>query len=240
MLYYAVSNGREKGIFNSWDLCSKSVIGYKNSKFKKFKNYNEAVEFININKTPYNIIENTLNTNVLTKRVIKCHKIDYNYCIHEYDENMKIIDYFVYTDGSCLNNGANNSKSGIGIFFGNDDIRNVSKKLLGKQTNNIAELIAIIDTYDIIKDDIDNNLNIMIVTDSKYSILCITSYGNRCELNNWDLQIPNKYLVKKVYDLYKNIPNVHFKHISAHTNNNDIHSIGNRNADILANNGCKI
>ena len=64
------------------------------------------------------------------------------------------IEYYVYTDGSCYNNGKKNAVSGIGIFFGPNDKRNVSKTIEGKQTNNTAELTAIIETYSIIESDI--------------------------------------------------------------------------------------
>ena len=37
-------------------------------------------------------------------------------------------DYYVYTDGGCSNNGKNNALAGIGIFFGIEDLRNISKK----------------------------------------------------------------------------------------------------------------
>ena len=50
---------------------------------------------------------------------------------------------FVYTDGACSNNGSENAKAGFGIF--SDDPRNLSKKVKGKQTNNVAELSAIIE-----------------------------------------------------------------------------------------------
>jgi hypothetical protein len=49
------------------------------------------------------------------------------------------------------------------------------------------------------------------------------------------MDIPNKELVKMVYEIYKENPNIQFIHVKAHTNNNDIHSIGNENADKLAN-----
>ena len=63
-------------------------------------------------------------------------------------------EYYVYTDGACSNNGKKNALAGIGIYFGVDDIRNVSKRIEGKQTNNAAELSAIIETYSIIENDI--------------------------------------------------------------------------------------
>jgi ribonuclease HI len=69
-------------------------------------------------------------------------------------ESTIVPDYYVYTDGACSNNGRSNAIAGIGIFFGNNDPRNVSKRIEGKQTNNTAEMLAIIDTYEIIEQDI--------------------------------------------------------------------------------------
>jgi len=45
--------------------------------------------------------------------------------------------------------------------------------------------------------------------------------------------MPNKELVKHAYEIYKDT-NVQFIYIKAHTNNLDIHSLGNENADKLA------
>ena len=59
-------------------------------------------------------------------------------------------DYYVYTDGACTNNGKETAKAGIGIYFQDNDSRNVSRRITGKQTNNRAELLAIIVSYFII------------------------------------------------------------------------------------------
>ena len=82
--------------------------------------------------------------------------------------------------------------------------------------------------------DIKNNKSIVIITDSSYSITCLTSYGKKNEKDNWSTDIKNKELVRKTYELYKDVSNVRFKHIKAHTDNKDIHSIGNDGADKLA------
>ena len=34
----------------------------------------------------------------------------------------------VFTDGACRNNGKQNAIAGIGVYFGENDIRNVSRK----------------------------------------------------------------------------------------------------------------
>ena len=47
----------------------------------------------------------------------------------------------VFTDGACSNNGRKNAKAGIGVYFGENDERNISKRITGKQTNNTAEFL---------------------------------------------------------------------------------------------------
>lgn len=145
---------------------------------------------------------------------------------------------YVYTDGSCINNGKENALCGIGIFFGKNDTRNVSKKLVNikKHSNNVAELTAVIEALNILKSE---TKNIVIVTDSEYVIKCATTYGDKIALNNWktaDNKIPpNLKLLQELYAIVKSKNNIKFKHIEAHTNNRDIHSIGNYYADKLAN-----
>ena len=149
-------------------------------------------------------------------------------------------DYYVYTDGACVNNGQENAMAGMGIYFGDDDPRNVSKRVVGKQSNNTAELGAIIEAYTIIKDDVENGKVVTIVSDSIYAIRCVTTYGEKCAAKGWSADIPNKDMVKRGYELYRrNSPfaehRIFFKHIKAHTGKDDVHSLGNENADRLAN-----
>ena len=208
MVFYAVANGRTTGIFTNWHDCNDSVKGFKNAIYKKFDKKEEAENFIQSNR-----YKDTTETN-------KTHFIP---------------DDYVYTDGACSNNGKENASAGIGIFFGMGDVRNVSKKIEGKQTNNIAELTAIIETYYIIEKDIINGKKIAIMSDSEYAIKCVTSYGEKCDKNGWNIEIPNKDLVKTAYEIYKEKSNIQFIHVKAHTKNIDTHSIGNENADRLAN-----
>jgi ribonuclease HI len=141
--------------------------------------------------------------------------------------------YYVYTDGACSNNGKKNATAGIGIYFGHDDPRNVSQRIEGKQTNNTAELGAILHLYTILEQDILSGKKIGIVTDSIYAIRCATTYGKKCSDKAWKIDIPNKEMVKKAYELYS-VTNVEFIHVMGHTKNTDVHSLGNKEADRLA------
>ena len=135
----------------------------------------------------------------------------------------KIFDYCVYTDGSCKD-----YIGGYGIYFGKDDPRNVSKKITGKATNNIAELVAVIECMKLIGDE-----TVGIYTDSQYAILCCTTYGEKCKHKKWE-DIPNADLVREGYTLHQSKPNITFVHVNAHTLKCDQHSIGNREADLLS------
>jgi ribonuclease HI len=207
MPFYAVANGRTTGVFTEWKECQRSVIGFPNARFKKFDTKEEAEQFV----CPVSGNEVSQNGQM--------------------DETTKS-EYFVYTDGACSNNGRKNAAAGIGIFFGVGDKRNVSRRIEGKQTNNTAELTAILEAYGLIQSDLDKGKCITIVSDSEYAIRCVTSYGDKCEKKGWP-EIPNRDLVKAVYALYKDT-SVHFIHVDAHTTRMDPHSVGNRHADALA------
>jgi ribonuclease HI len=149
-----------------------------------------------------------------------------------------IPEIYVYTDGACSNNGKRNAKAGLGVFFGEDDSRNCSKIIEGRQTNNVAELSAIIEAYHILKKDIEAHKNILICSDSKIAIGWCTTTGRKYANNNWKKkkgEIPNVELIKKAYALFNNQSNIQFLKVAAHTNGLDEHSIGNDGADKLAN-----
>jgi len=279
MIFYAVLNGRKKGIFLTWNDCNNSIKGYSNAIFKKFKTMKQAEDYIQAHSTnvtsgteskticsavscafndafekerrahketkkllttaqrQLDAMKKTLTQNKLPQsETLKKNSIPKLLNNSEGKEEAFIPDYYVYTDGSCSNNGQENAVAGIGIFFGINDIRNISQKFEGKQTNNTAELNALIQTYAIIENDIINGKKVAIVSDSTYAIKCVSTYGEKCERKNWNVVIPNKELVKKGYELYKNKSNIHFIYVKAHTNKTDVHSVGNDNADRLAKN----
>ena len=64
---------------------------------------------------------------------------------------------------------------------------------------------------------------------------CCTTYGEKCAKKGWKKDIPNKDLVKRAYQLFKDKKNIKFKHVLAHTGLKDRHSVGNAGADHLAN-----
>ena len=159
-----------------------------------------------------------------------------NFMVEKIDSAPSPPKKYVYTDGACIHNGKKYAKAGIGIFFGPGDKRNVSERITGKQTNNAAELEAIIRVFQILEKEIKKGEEYVIMTDSEYSIKCMGSYGYKLALKHWksDKPIPNLEKVKMGFLLFKTYPNITLQHVRAHTGKKDAHSIGNEWADKLA------
>jgi ribonuclease HI len=152
------------------------------------------------------------------------------------NEEINKYNIIVFTDGACSKNGYSNACAGLGVYFGENDKRNFSEKIEGKQTNNVAELSAIYKALIIVEKQLQIGENILIVSDSEYSIRCCTSYGKKNYDQNWKKDFPNKELVKIIYEKILHYSNqIFFKHVFSHTGKEDFFSKGNDHADKLAN-----
>lgn len=153
----------------------------------------------------------------------------------------------IFTDGSTLNNQKKGNRcGGIGIFFGDNDKRNLSLSLKEskdlKVTNQVAELLACIYAIEKNINDI-KNYDITICTDSMYVLNSMTKWALKWEKNNWinskGKTVENLELIKNLFN-YTNNYNIKYKHIRAHqkepSKDNDNYHFwyGNHMADKLA------
>lgn len=44
--YYAVANGRVKGIFDNWDACKMQVVKFSGAQYKGFDSYDKAKQYM--------------------------------------------------------------------------------------------------------------------------------------------------------------------------------------------------
>lgn len=323
MVYYAVVNGRSKGIFLDWIECKKQVDKFKNAKYKKFQDLADAHQFLKDNDTPVlpenkstwfdvpnissndktfdatktpiekskkqiDIIENTkfkklknlanaqelkvndtplLKTNESTginmpnmstsngktfevrkpptkkfKKQFKKFKLqkipvqmtqdtDTDFSKIKFNENGYPI---VYTDGACTANGRSSARAGIGVFWANDHPDNVSRKLVGKQTNNRAEIEAAIVAIQIA---LKNNYKTLdIHTDSDFMINSMTKWIKKWKRNGWKLStggpVKNQSDWKR-FDFYQSqLDKLVFTKVRGHSG-----IYGNEKADFLARKG---
>ena len=217
MPYYAVKKGHQVGIYNTWTECQQQVKGFRGAIFKKFKTLEEAKEFIGLESTS------------------KIKK-----------EDNKKYDYIVFTDGSCLNNGRKNPIAGYGIYFQKarklKSLPHIARKLnLGddiSDSNNRAELYAIIKTVKLLKSQLKKGRKVLIRSDSQYSIKAYTIWCKKWKKNNWKKNdgkdVKNLDLIKKGCRYFEKYDTLEIQHIYAHTNQQDDASQANANADKLA------
>lgn len=94
---------------------------------------------------------------------------------------------FVYTDGACKNNGSKHALGGVGVYWGPDDPRNVSRHM-GLTTNNICELTAIQVALDAVlaqRHKADDLTRYVIFSDSMYSLDCVGKWYDGFVRRNW-------------------------------------------------------
>ena len=146
----------------------------------------------------------------------------------------------VYTDGACINNGKSNAKCSIGIHFPKNNFKQIPdiSKLLNvqKASNNVAELTAIKDALEIIREHkILSQVNLY--TDSMYSKNTIEKWYPSWVKQNIVHKKKNSKLITELYKVYSAVNehnNINLVYIKAHTGFQDEDSIGNSIADELA------
>jgi ribonuclease HI len=176
----------------------------------------------------------------------------------------------IYTDGSTLKNGKKGATGGIGIYIEELDIRYHECFKISPITNNRCELTAILRGLELVEkayiesenkngnrtESENKNGNgcryeneIIVITDSQYSIGCLTKWVKQWEKNGWKTSkqtpVENQDIIKPLLVLFRKM-NVKIIHEYAHKTeplNIDKQSItykrwyGNNEADRLSNIG---
>jgi ribonuclease HI len=238
--YYAVNKGSRTGVFTKWSEVQQSIKGFSYPKFRKFETYEEAKYFAKYGKEP--VRKREPNPTCLFDSFKKVSKVKFTdtkgdtYTKKVVSDGLTInqnADY-IFTDGSCIRNKQHQAvKSGYGVWFGDNDPRNVAvsmnhDKLLSNQR---AELAAILHAFELIykteqkllkkygSEKFEEFLRLrIIVSDSDYSINCVTKWYLSWESKNWKnsqgKDVKNQDLIKPILVLKRKMKTpVRFLHI---------------------------
>lgn len=255
MPYYAVQNGRTKGVYTDWSSCQKQVQGFTGAIYKKFNTEQQAKEFASRTdgyrsaklSTPKPVVA---RGSIGSSREARIQPRDAPKLRDRSPSRHQVRE--VYVDGACRGNGRHKlPAAGYGVFYGVGDPRNAAVPMseIDKvytptpATNQRAELAAIRHVLrDIIASDMSEPYRIM--SDSKYSIEAITNWLRNWERNGWKTSknepVLNRDLIEDCVALYKQVGSeyakrgwrLEFEHVRGHQGIE-----GNEQADRLANEG---
>ncbi|XP_043605767.1 ribonuclease H1 [Bombus pyrosoma] len=257
--YYAVAKGRKPGIYHTWPECHQQVLHFSGPVFKKFKTEAEARGFIEEHEkaNKENDVKDALpiigkrqriqsdkstdsdTVQSSSKKVKTTGSTKYENIWIDKDLTKNLImdsDGFVnvYTDGACTANGRKNAKAGIGVWFGDNHPLNVSEAVVGRATNNNAEIKAVtVAARQARKAGIKN---LKINTDSQFLINCIKFWIHSWKKKGWvtsnNTRVINKDELIEMEKALKPL-NVVWNHVNGH-----VGIYGNEMADKLARAGC--
>lgn len=219
MSFYAVHTGRVPGVYLNWDDCKAQVDKFPGAKYKKFSNRFDAETFVG---------------GSASKPAVKPIPVNDVGSSSSYSSDSN--DVIIYTDGACSANGSNDAKAGIGVFFGDNCLKNISAPVpreYGRATNQLAELYALFIALQTCYQDPNlRSKHITIYTDSQYSLHCITEWYDSWKKNNWKTSkgepVKHVNLITDIYNLVNKM-NVTLKHVRGHQG-----VYGNEQADKLA------
>lgn len=146
----------------------------------------------------------------------------------------------VFTDGACSHNGRPGAKAGYGVWF--PDHPDLSEAALiparQSQTNQRAELTAIARAIAILDEKGFHDVDIVIYTDSEYSVNCLTKWLPGWVARNWKTSaggdVLHRDLIEETSKRLSKCKSHRFVHVRAHTGGLDDLSKNNDIVDRMA------
>ncbi|KAG7441823.1 uncharacterized protein BT62DRAFT_923048 [Guyanagaster necrorhizus] len=186
--FYAVKIGRIKGIYSSWTECQIQTDGFPGSKYKKFVAKQDAEDYIGSShetavatrsafaKKPagYYAVKVGRNKGIYTTWT-ECQRQITRFSGCKYKK-------FPTRREAEQGNGKIGAIAGVGVWWSHGDSRNISERCPGRQSNNRAELIALVRVHE---QTMNMATPLTIKTDSKYSINCLETWLPAWQVNGF-------------------------------------------------------
>lgn len=217
--HYVIWKGKQTGIFDTWSTVQSLVAGMNNAQYMGFPSKAEAEEAFKESYTKA-LMKRSLasgksapsTTDALTKKT----------SLQQKNQTLNFADINIYCDGAC---SPNPGKSGSGIaIYQKEQLTQLWYGLYDKNgTNNTAELNALYEALKIASSYIQKNQSVQILSDSKYSIDCITKWAKGWKNKGWTRgkgeEIKNLEIIKGCFSLYETLKNnLTITHVKGHAN----------------------
>ncbi|MGL1955784.1 MAG: ribonuclease H family protein [Colwellia sp.] len=222
--FYVVWKGSKTGVFSTWAEVQAQTQGRSDAQFMGFPS-KEAAEQAFASSYTKALMKRSLGKQSSTASSSKKATKTVTSSAHNISADVQI-----YCDGAC---SPNPGKSGTGVAV----YQKVENKLQltdlyfglhqANGTNNTAELNGLLEACKLAQHFINaasnNELIIEILSDSKYSIDCITKWAKGWQAKGWTRgkgeEIKNLTIIQQCFALYQTIKNkITIRHVKGHAN----------------------
>jgi ribonuclease HI len=234
--FYVIWKGAQTGIFTSWPEVQKHTAGRADAQYMGFESkpaaeqalastYTKALMARSLSKkTPSSTSSNANSVSKAASGVKKTSQSKVAKVGNIAGTKPGESDIEIYCDGAC---SPNPGKSGTGIaVYEKQQLTSLYFGLYeANGTNNTAELNGLLSSFQLAQHFIKKSpdQSIAILSDSKYSIDCITKWAKGWQAKGWTRgkgeEIKNLALIQQCFSLYQTIKsNINIAHVKAHAN----------------------
>jgi ribonuclease HI len=217
--FYVVWKGAKTGVFSTWSEVQSHTQGRSDAQFMGFPSKTEAEAAFASTYTKA-LMKRSLTNKGSTNKSAVTKKTTRN---SDTSTAPKITaEIQIYCDGAC---SPNPGKSGTGLaVYHQGKVNSLYYGLYqANGTNNTAELNGMLYSFKLAKKYLDKVEQVQILSDSKYSIDCITKWAKGWQTKGWTRgkgeEIKNVDLIKECFALYQEIKhNLAISHVKGHAN----------------------
>jgi len=217
--HYVVWKGVTTGIFDSWPAAQAQINGRSDAQFMGFgslaeaqvafkSTYTKALMKRSLAKSPSQSSAPATNKSATKSQTAPSGQLS--------------ADIRIYCDGAC---SPNPGKSGTGIaVYHQQQIKELwYGRYLAHGTNNTAELTGLLESFILAQSYIKQGQHVQVLSDSKYSIDCITKWATGWKNKGWTRgrgeEIKNLELIKQCHALYLELKSqLTISHVKGHAN----------------------
>jgi ribonuclease HI len=219
--FYVVWKGAKTGVFSTWGEVQNHTQGRSDAQFMGFPSKAEAESAFASTYTKA-LMKRSLANKGSANVTAKAKNVSNSSFENNTENKAQTAEVQIYCDGAC---SPNPGKSGTGIALYQQG--KVSALYYGlyqaNGTNNTAELNGLLYAFKLAKKHLTKTEQVQILSDSKYSIDCITKWAKGWQAKGWTRgkgeEIKNLSIIKECFSLYQEIKKqLIISHVKGHAN----------------------
>jgi len=214
--HYVVWKGAQTGVFDNWAQTKSLIDGRSDAQYMGFESKELA-------QTAFaDTYTRALMKRSMAKGGSASAPKSVKPKVSTSSRNVSVSDINIYCDGACSPNPGK-AGTGIAIYEKTQATALYYGLYEANGTNNSAELYGMLEAFKLALPYIKQGKSVQILSDSKYSIDCLTKWATGWKNKGWtrgkNEEIKNLNIIQPAYELYQKIKNdITVSHVKGHAN----------------------